>query len=129
MGEVKLSYAKDIRAGEVTIRSNILPDSLCHGFNYKQKYEWVAGEGMKVFADLECQKLQYIDEEGNKTIVWYSPSIPISDGPQDFGGAPGLILAVEAPNFNYIAEEVQVDDFPIEVQPVDLDFCLYRSWR
>lgn len=124
MGEAKMSYAKDLRSGEVTIRSNVMPDSVCSGHNYKEKYNWVRGEGMKVFANLKCEQLRYINEEGDSTIVWFTPSIPIADGPDDFGGAPGLILAVEAPNFNYIAEKVELGDFPIEKQPLDLSNCI-----
>ena len=124
----KESFAKDLRRGEVTLRSDLLADSVCTAWNYKEKYNWEAGEGMKVFADMRCEKMIHIDEEsGDSTIAWYTPSIPISDGPEDYGGAPGLILAVEAPAYNYIAEEVAVGSFKLEKSPLAIDYCLPKK--
>lgn len=124
----KDSYAKDLRRGEVTLRSDLLADSICTAWNYKEKYSWKAEEGMKVFADMRCEKMIHIDEEsGDSTIVWYTPSIPISDGPEDYGGTPGLIMAVEAPAYNYIAEEVAIGSFKLEKYPLKIDNCLPKK--
>ncbi|NBC24908.1 MAG: GLPGLI family protein, partial [Bacteroidetes bacterium] len=83
MGEVKQTHTKDLRAGTVTHRSPILPDSVCSSENFKAEYEWKASEGFKVFAGLPCQKVVHENEEGDSLIVWYTPEIPMPDGPED----------------------------------------------
>lgn len=127
MGEVKQTQAKDLRTGDITHRSPILPDSICSSENFKSEYEWKASDGFKVFAGLACQKVVHKGEEGDSLIVWYTPEIPMPDGPETFGGAPGLILAVEGKGFNYIAEEVEVGDFDISMEPIPPDQCLEKK--
>jgi len=124
MGEVKQNQAKDLRTGDITHRSPILPDSVCSSENFKSEYQWKASDGFKVFAGLPCQKVVHASEEGDSLIVWYTPEIPMSDGPEIYGGAPGLILAVEGKGFNYIAEEVEVGDFDIAMDPIPPSKCL-----
>ena len=126
--EFKESFAKDVPKGEVTLRSELLADTVCTVWNYKEKYRWQAGDGMRVFADLRCEKMIHIDDEsGDSTIVWYTPSIPIADGPEDYGGAPGMILAVEAPAYNYIAEEIEVGSFAMPKKPMSEEACLTKK--
>jgi GLPGLI family protein len=127
MGEVKQTQAKDLRTGDVTHRSPILADSVCSSENFKSEYEWKASDGFKVFAGLPCQKVVHMTEEGDSLIVWYTPEIPMPDGPETFGGAPGLILAVEGKGFNYIADEVEVGDFDIPMRPLPPDQCLEKK--
>jgi len=113
-----------LRSGTITHRSPLLPDSICMADNYKADYVWKPSDGFKLFAGLPCQKLVALNEDKDSIIVWYTPDLPIADGPETFAGAPGLILAVEAPGFNYIAEEVKVGQFEIPKRPLPADNCL-----
>jgi|GEM_PF-1382069 GLPGLI family protein len=121
---VKMTQAKDLRKGTITHRSPLLSDSVCQSENFRTKYQWTPAEGLRIFAGLPCQKLIHLTEEKDSIIVWYTPEIPMNDGPEVFGGAPGLILAVEAPNFNYIAEEVEVGEFEFPKAPLPAENCL-----
>lgn len=38
--------------------------------------------------------------------AWYTPGIPISSGPDHFGGLPGLILELHTPNMVYLCSEI-----------------------
>ncbi|MCH2233326.1 MAG: GLPGLI family protein [Crocinitomicaceae bacterium] len=53
----------------------------------------ITGEQQE-FAGMNCLKASYIPEEGDTTTidVWFTPEIPISSGPEGFGGLPGLIV-------------------------------------
>ncbi len=122
--DVKMTQAKDLRKGTITHRSPLLPDSVCQSDNFRTQYDWVSDEGLRVFAGLPCQKLVHLTDKKDSIIVWYTPEIPINDGPEVFGGAPGLILAVEAPNFNYIAEEIEIGDFELPKGSLPAESCL-----
>ena len=125
--DLRFTHAKNLQNGNVTIRSDVLPDTLCRSVNFKEKYDWEIAEGEKVFAKLRCQKAYHITEEGDSIVVWFTPSIPVMDGPEDFAGTPGLIMAVEAPAFNYIAESVELGDFSIPKQTIAPAGCLKES--
>lgn len=124
MEGVHFSHAKNLQNGQVTVRSDILADSVCRTVDFRDKYHWKMAEGEKIFANLLCQKAFHITEEKDSIIIWFAPELPIADGPEDFAGAPGMILAVEAPAFNYIAETVQLGDFDIPKAPINPEHCL-----
>ena len=124
MNAMKFSYAQNLRTGEVCLRSDMLPDSLCSSVNFREKYKWTPGDGLRVFAGLECRQLVHTNNDKTQVVVWYAPAIPIPSGPEDFAGAPGLILAVEAPAYNFIAEIIETGDFPIEKEALPAGRCL-----
>ena len=123
MNAIKFTYAQNLRSGDVTFRSDLLPDSICSSKNFREKYQWTPGEGVRIFSGIECRQLVHSDDEG-KVIVWYAPGIPIPSGPEDFAGAPGLILAVEAPAYNFIAEKIEAGDFTVEKEALPSERCL-----
>ena len=56
--------------------------------------EWkVTGEQIQVLEYL-CLKATYQDSNASY-VAWFTPQIPISSGPADFSGLPGLILKVD----------------------------------
>lgn len=124
LGDGRFTYSKNLQEGRVTIRSDLLPDSICRSEKFKEKYDWKLAKGKKVFAGLSCQKAFHINEKGDSVIAWYAPELPITDGPESYAGAPGLILAVEAPAFNYIAREVSVGSFEIPFSTSPPSKCL-----
>jgi len=55
--------------------------------------DWTITNEKKTIKAIECKKA--ITQYGGRTyIAWFSPSIPISDGPYVFSGLPGLIIQV-----------------------------------
>lgn len=56
-----------------------------------EKYNWKLAMEQKEIGEYLCQKATYSDT--SMTVeVWFAPQIPVSTGPGDLGGLPGLIL-------------------------------------
>lgn len=53
--------------------------------------DWELSDDTKSILGYECQKAT-ADFHGRKWTVWFSPEIPVMNGPWKLGGLPGLIL-------------------------------------
>lgn len=56
--------------------------------------KWKMTGDQKMVGDYICQKATFSDSTEN-IVVWFTPMIPVSTGPDDFFGLPGLILHVD----------------------------------
>lgn len=68
---------------------------------------WEIGESTKNVLGYEC--IQAItDYHGREWIVWFTPDIPIQDGPWKFRGLPGLILeATTGDGIGFFADGIE----------------------
>jgi len=60
-------------------------------------------------ANTEDKKVETPEEEGPEMleiVAWYTPMIPISQGPADYWGLPGLILEVSAGNVTMLCSKI-----------------------
>ncbi|MCH3881781.1 MULTISPECIES: GLPGLI family protein [Tenacibaculum] len=93
-----------------------------------KKIDWELSDETKNIGMYTCYKATYsreveqkdfssfnsVESEGKvakkmKTIVttaWYTPQIPISNGPREFGGLPGLILELRQDKLTIVCSEV-----------------------
>lgn len=55
--------------------------------------QWEIGDSVRNILGYECLKAE-TDYHGRHWTAWFSPEIPIQDGPWKFRGLPGLILEV-----------------------------------
>lgn len=55
---------------------------------------WKLGSEKKKILEYTCMEAS-VTLDDQEIVAWFSPEIPVSLGPSDFGGLPGLILAVE----------------------------------
>ena len=81
-------------------------------FRVEEKLEnpaWKPGKEQRSILGYVCQDASRKD--GDKTItVWFTPEIPVSYGPGQYYGLPGLILAVELDGKNaMLALEINLD--------------------
>ena len=61
-----------------------------------------------------CQEaVCYKDDK--KIIAWFTPAIPISSGPLDYGNLPGMILEVDIAEGTRLITATSIDKEPIEV--------------
>jgi len=63
--------------------------------------EWQIEDSIKIILNYPCQKAT-CDFRGRKWTAWFTPDIPISDGPWKFGGLPGLIMEVSDHGGHYL---------------------------
>ncbi|CAM1342424.1 GLPGLI family protein [Tenacibaculum aestuarii] len=90
-----------------------------------EDYGWEATGETKNIGDYTCYKATRKREEertsfsmtdGEKeekketvtieTVAWYTPQVPISNGPEEFWGLPGLILEVQDGNLTIVCSEI-----------------------
>lgn len=86
-----------------------------------QKQKWELGKEKKFIGEYECYKATYKDEYTMQTIeegeiievkkdrlvtAWYTPQIPISNGPAEYEGLPGLILEINDGQLTLICSKI-----------------------
>ncbi len=92
-----------------------------------QNYEWKLSSETKQIGQYTCYKATRsrmtegslaFDNEGNKTVgepvkvlttVWYAPQIPVSNGPGQYWGLPGLILEVTEEDRTLICVRIELN--------------------
>ena len=131
-------YYKNIKENRIAEKADMMGKT----FLIKDEipsFEWEMSGETKNIGQYTCYKATYTREvenismttsdEGNPeekvntemrtTTVWYSPSIPVSNGPRQYGGLPGLILEVNDGNQTIVCTEIVLnpDDKPKIVEP------------
>ncbi|MEE9349298.1 MAG: GLPGLI family protein [Flavobacteriaceae bacterium] len=79
----------------------------------KNKIIWEFENETKTISGYLCKKavtvLKLSGRNGiieRKVIAWYAPKIPISFGPKNYNGLPGLIISLQEGDFFYIATKI-----------------------
>ncbi len=82
-------------------------DKLCYE-ETPDEWQWQVVDSTKYILGYECIEA-ITDYHGRKWIVWFSPEIPISNGPWKFGGLPGLILEASTDDgkYSFVATGIQ----------------------
>ena len=65
------------------------------------EFRWNIQEESKMISDYKVQKAT-TTFAGRNFIAWFTPEIPITEGPYKFGGLPGLILSLEDTQGHYV---------------------------
>lgn len=71
-------------------------------------YKWTLVDANQKIAGYNCKKATTKKNIGSRTqdiTAWYCEDIPISDGPMDFSGLPGLIMQIEIGNLTIVKFE------------------------
>jgi len=81
----------------------------------KQPIEWEIKQESKQIGNYTCFKAIKKDTIAkNKIIAWFTPQIPISFGPREFNGLPGLILEVNHSVVNFKAIRIEINPKNLE---------------
>lgn len=77
----------------------------------KQPIEWEITQESKQVGNYKCFKAIQKDSiaTNKKTIAWFTPQIPISLGPREFNGLPGLILEVNHSVLRFKATKIEIN--------------------
>jgi GLPGLI family protein len=75
---------------------------------------WKIGTERKKILDYICMSAE-LNIEGQDVKAWFTPQIPISVGPEQYSGLPGLVMAVEKNGVTiYLATSVELTEPPKE---------------
>lgn len=102
--------------GEMTVR---VRSDISGSFEYNEPIpiqSWKISSEKKCIQSYDCQKATttYL---GRTCIAWFTPEIPISNGPWKFGGLPGLILSISDNRKHYVFDCVGIKSLKIR-QPI-----------
>ena len=123
ISENRMANKKELMGKVFLIRDNLVA------------YDWEMMGETKNIGNYTCYKAKFeIEEEDiqinmidgevkeekvtkKRTLVaWYTPEVPISNGPGDYGGLPGLILEVNDGNQTIVCSEIVLN--PKEVKEI-----------
>lgn len=114
-GRFRMRFAAPDRDIYKSIAENKMVDSrefMTKKFLIKGKtdeFQWKVADGqMMKILDMLCMKAEYKDT-ANTYVAWFTPQIPIANGPAEFGGLPGMILMLDVNDGErvYTATEIQ----------------------
>lgn len=74
-------------------------------------HQWKLTGKQKMILDYPCQEAT-TEKDSTLISAWFTPVIPISAGPANYGGLPGLILAVESAGGKQTTTAISVDFSP-----------------
>lgn len=73
-----------------------------------EQIQWTLSSEEKKVGDFIAKKATYKDKDHEIT-AWYSPEIPVSDGPGKNSGLPGLILELNSASQTIIAQDINLN--------------------
>lgn len=97
--------------------------------------DWQLSKESKTIGEYICFKASYIPksvekedaprlrsgngDETEEIIAWYTPQIPIKNGPKNYDGLPGLILEVQEGNLKFLCTKIVLnpDETVIIIKP------------
>ena len=84
------------------------------------KHKWKILNEIKEIAGYLCMKAETNNEIKDQVIhAWFTDAIPMSGGPEGYGGLPGMILQLDINDGDAVITATSVDlDTPIEKLPI-----------
>jgi GLPGLI family protein len=74
---------------------------------------WKIGDGQKKVLEYACMQALYQDSTANY-VAWFTPQIPVSNGPDEYGGLPGMIMQVDINNGERIITAIEVSNEEVD---------------
>lgn len=116
-GEGNPVFFKDLKKKSITFRNDI-KFNFFNIYDLIPNFDWKIEEESKTILGYNCQKAM-VHFRGRDFIVYFAPTIPVSDGPWKFFGLPGLILEVKMNSpeigIDIVAEKIILN--PKEAKP------------
>ena len=122
---------KNRNTGAVSSVYNAFVDNLICEQQIKEFHDWIVTDETDTIFDYPCRKAK-VTYAGRNYFAWFTPDIPVSDGPWKFHGLPGLILQVEDDErtIQYVAIGLQqFEDTKIVKDNVKYENCLLKDFN
>ncbi|MEZ3561605.1 GLPGLI family protein [Duncaniella sp.] len=89
---------------------------------------WEVGDSVKTILGYECQQA-VSDYHGRRWTAWFAPDVPVSSGPWQLMGLPGLIMEAESDGgeYSFTITGLEAADCPITPRPGERD--LFKTTR
>ena len=84
-----------------------------------EEWTWEISDSTKTVLGYECVEAT-TDFHGRKWTVWFSPEIPLSNGPWKLGGLPGIILEASTDDGKYSFVATGIQQTSREIVPIYL---------
>lgn len=84
-------------AGNTTTMSRLVFEKTYLVRDSLQKYDWKISGETRDIAGFECRKATAKIADSVVVVAFYTDQIPVSAGPENFNGLPGMILGVAVP--------------------------------
>lgn len=125
----RISISMSVMGDEEVLYKNIQEDRYLNEKElYNKKFliddklevrKWELSKETKSIGDYVCFKATYVpygedaprlrsgnDGKDEEIIAWYTPQIPIKNGPKDYDGLPGLILELQDGNLKFLCTKI-----------------------
>ena len=113
---VSLYVYKDAATSTVTVYDKWADEPGTYTEPMGQQWELVE-DSTKTVLGYECM-LATCNYQGRQWSAWFSPEIPISDGPWKLSGLPGLILEAYVPNSNFRFVATGIENTNAVITPI-----------
>ncbi|MCM1356065.1 MAG: GLPGLI family protein [Staphylococcus sp.] len=94
------------------------------------EWSWSISDSTKNILGYDCV-IAETDYHGRHWTVWFTPDLPLQNGPWKLSGLPGLILAADADNGRYVFEATGIEavnqPFPRKIYGHDLSEKMDRK--
>ncbi len=103
-------FTKDILK-DLTNNKVLIKDRFKLVYQYEEgmpEQKWMLSDEKTEIMGFNCKKAN-LEFRGRKYQAWYTPEIPVSNGPYLFGGLPGLIMRISDENEDYTFVAVAVE--------------------
>lgn len=121
----KMYVEKDWDKNEMTVYDTVAGEDR---YNYNEPLagiSWEMQDSTETILGYECLMAE-CDYHGRHWTVWFTPEVPISDGPWKLNGLPGLILRAQEDSGQYGFTAVGIENYEKEIEPVYQKF-LYEK--
>jgi GLPGLI family protein len=90
-------------------------------------YTWKMDGELREIAGYTCRRATTILYDSLYVIAYFTEQIPVSYGPETFGGLPGMILGVVLPRLNYTFFATKVE--PMTIGDKETTFTQRKKYR
>jgi len=87
-------------------------------------WDWQLQKGTEIILGYKCKKAT-TKKYGTLNTVYYTEELPISDGPFNYSGLPGLILKISSEKYEIIAYEITKKDENVIIEKPKIDNKIY----
>jgi len=119
MGDAKEIF-KNYPAGKITVTDRIATSDYLYEED-RINFQWQIEPDTREILSYTCQKA-VTDFRGRHYEAWFAPDLPLNDGPWKFAGLPGLILAVEDSDKNFIFQAIGIENLELSVDFPQKDY-------